>query len=107
MPVRIQRRRTAGWRLPPNCKCCTRPGVFGNPFETAHAFGWWLRSEVILVKRLRDEWLPFNKVNEAKLESKRNQIFLRLPELRGYDLACWCGLDDECHVDVLLELANK
>lgn len=32
--------------------------------------------------------------------------------LRGFDLACWCGLIDQygnyvpCHVDVLLELAN-
>ncbi len=34
-------------------------------------------------------------------------------ELRGYDLACWCPLEDElgapwpCHADVLLELANE
>ena len=29
-----------------------------------------------------------------------------LAELRGKDLACWCGLDQPCHADVLLELAN-
>ena len=27
-------------------------------------------------------------------------------ELRGHDLACWCPLDQPCHADVLLELAN-
>ena len=27
-------------------------------------------------------------------------------ELRGKDLACWCELDQACHADVLLELAN-
>lgn len=27
-------------------------------------------------------------------------------ELRGKDLACWCPLDQPCHADVLLELAN-
>lgn len=27
-------------------------------------------------------------------------------ELRGRDLACWCPLDQPCHADVLLELAN-
>jgi len=27
-------------------------------------------------------------------------------ELRGHDLACWCPLDQPCHGDVLLELAN-
>lgn len=27
-------------------------------------------------------------------------------ELAGKDLACWCPLDEPCHADVLLELAN-
>ena len=26
--------------------------------------------------------------------------------LRGRDLACWCPLDQPCHADVLLSLAN-
>jgi hypothetical protein len=30
-----------------------------------------------------------------------------LSELRGKDLACWCPLDQPCHADVLLELANR
>lgn len=29
-----------------------------------------------------------------------------LQDLRGKDLACWCPLDQPCHADVLLELAN-
>lgn len=28
-------------------------------------------------------------------------------ELRGKDLVCWCPLDQPCHADVLLELANR
>ncbi len=27
--------------------------------------------------------------------------------LGGHDLACWCRLDQPCHADVLLELANQ
>lgn len=27
-------------------------------------------------------------------------------ELRGKDLACWCGPEKVCHVDVLIEIAN-
>ena len=27
--------------------------------------------------------------------------------LAGHDLACWCPLDQPCHADVLLELANS
>ena len=26
--------------------------------------------------------------------------------LRGRDLACWCPLDEPCHADVLLAVAN-
>jgi len=26
--------------------------------------------------------------------------------LRGHDLACWCPLDQPCHADRLLEVAN-
>lgn len=32
--------------------------------------------------------------------------YAALPSLRGKDLACWCPLDQPCHADVLLELAN-
>jgi hypothetical protein len=28
-------------------------------------------------------------------------------ELAGRDLCCWCPLDDPCHADVLLEVANR
>jgi hypothetical protein len=31
----------------------------------------------------------------------------RLPELAGKNLACWCPLDQPCHADVLLDLANR
>lgn len=27
-------------------------------------------------------------------------------DLRGKNLACWCPLDQPCHADVLIELAN-
>lgn len=28
-------------------------------------------------------------------------------KLAGKDLACWCRLDQPCHADVLIELANE
>jgi hypothetical protein len=40
---------------------------------------------------------------------QRPQDKLRLSAtilLRGKDLACWCRLDQACHADVLLKLAN-
>jgi hypothetical protein len=27
--------------------------------------------------------------------------------LAGHDLACWCPLDEPCHADVLLRIANR
>jgi len=39
-------------------------------------------------------------------ELARAEILSGLPQLRGKNLACFCG-EGPCHVDVLLELANK
>lgn len=36
----------------------------------------------------------------------RREIRVRLHELAGRDLVCWCAPDQPCHADVLLELAN-
>jgi len=38
---------------------------------------------------------------------RRRRLLESLPELRGRDLGCYCRLDQECHADVLLELANR
>lgn len=35
-----------------------------------------------------------------------NFTLAEVESLRGLDLACWCSLDQPCHADVLLELAN-
>jgi hypothetical protein len=40
------------------------------------------------------------------LRSHATTILARLLDLRGKNLACWCRLDQPCHADVLLELAN-
>lgn len=43
---------------------------------------------------------------DAHPDSYIGRIIRDLPELRGKDLACWCRLDQPCHADVLLKLAN-
>ena len=113
MPKRIQRKRTKGWRMPENCRCVTRPGIFGNPFRVAGAreagyrgtdeqLGEWC---VDLFRRWLngEQGLLYGEVYDCK----RRAILKRLPELRGKDLACFCSLDAPCHADILLELANK
>lgn len=38
--------------------------------------------------------------------AQHDELLARLNELAGKDLACWCPLDQPCHADVLLEIAN-
>ncbi len=92
MPVRIQRKRSRGWRMPPNTIYVGRPGKWGNPFD----------------------WSTHGKANAAQLFREHigqpNSTLAFKPadieSLRGKNLSCWCALDEPCHADVLLEIAN-
>lgn len=110
MPKRFQRKRTLGYHLPPGVVCVTRPSDFGNPFkwQAAREAGYrgtddQLRAMSVQVFR---EWLTANTHYGHGREDLRQILLHRLPELRGKNLACWCRLDQPCHADVLLELAN-
>jgi len=90
-PKRIQRKRTKGWRMPPNTVYVGRPTKWGNPFPHADryinldAFALWLA----------------NTVAGQKLAIAARR------ELRGKNLACWCPLGQPCHADELLRIANE
>ena len=94
-PVRIQRQRTRGWRMPPSAVYVGRPTKWGNPYIVGDLDG---RSRMTLEDVLR----RYRHLIEA---SGRWGSVLR--ELRGKNLACWCPLDRECHADILLEIANR
>jgi hypothetical protein len=36
-PIRIQRKRSAGWKMPPNTISVCRPGKWGNPFTAENS----------------------------------------------------------------------
>ena len=105
MPKRIQRKRTKGWRMPKGALYVGRPTKWGNPFKAedlncqkkevpvvaAHAYGLWLRG------------MGYHNFLIAEREILLNDLH----ELRGKDLACWCTIDQPCHADTLLELANQ
>lgn len=105
MPVRIQRRRTKGWRMPEGAVYVGRPTKWGNPFclvDIIDAFcGDEGEARADLVRAYR-RWL-YEEEAYLKLASATDAR----NELRGKDLACWCRLDQPCHVDVLLEVANS
>jgi hypothetical protein len=91
---RIQRRRTKGWRLPKNTVYVGRPTRWGNPFPITPECD---RETAIASYRA---WL----LDPARTEGPTIAEIQR--DLRGRDLACWCRLDEPCHADILLEIAN-
>lgn len=112
-PVRIQLRRTKGWRMPPGAVKVDRSTRWGNP--------WRVRAPAVLSGRWRVEGpglgahpasgLCGNQEGAALLAVRlfRGHVesgALLIGELRGRDLACWCKPGAPCHADVLLELAN-
>lgn len=102
MPKRIQRKRTKGWKLPPNTVCVTRPGRWGNPFYpgSRHMDSATPTREEC-VERFRRHLAFMAQALPVKLAGL-------LEPLRGKDLACWCAVDNQpCHADVWLALANS
>lgn len=110
-PKRIQRKRTKGWRMPPGTIYCGRPSRWSNRFvvspnhpDLAHYAdytknvdlwnGWPVKDAETAVKAFREM-----QCTEAFVRTARSA-------LRGKDLACWCGADEPCHVDVLIDVAN-
>lgn len=108
-PIRVQLRRTAGWRMPENTVKVDRSTKWGNPYRAGihcdhqHAVDCH-RYLVTLGRRARTAPFP-DAVGSEEFTAAlvRNHI----DELRGKNLACWCPLDQPCHADVLLELANR
>jgi hypothetical protein len=120
-PQRIQRRRTKGWRMPEGAVYVGRGrgdyGRWGNPYRvvSARSGGWkvvgngevslsadldrpWSKRDAVewAVGKFRDHLLP------GSIRARDAEI-----QLGGRDLVCWCPLDQPCHADVLLELANR
>lgn len=110
MPKRIQRKRTKGWKMPPNTVYVGRPSMFQNPYKL-HDF------------TSRDA--PIAMFRKMALLPEGGFIYRErvIQHLRGKNLACWCQLCekhkdgkpldeicpdcDPCHVDLLGEIANS
>lgn len=110
--IRVQLSRAKGWKMPENTRSVARPGPFGNPFTVKDAIeaGYVGTDDALrdMCARSFRLWLGGRKDfwNAPEADARRAAILARLPELRGKNLACWCPLDQPCHADVLLELAN-
>lgn len=116
-PVRVQLSRKKGWRMPENTVSVARPGRWGNPWPLSLG-----RDRCIDL--FRDSCGGF--FSPGKLDDLTDAAFQAVYEannafrsrhgyspaiaaryeLAGKNLACWCPLDQPCHADVLLEIAN-
>lgn len=101
MVKRIQLSRTKGWRMPPNTVKVDRSTRWGNPWAVGNVGPWGrTAADASSAVGLFRDMLSDPQLREGT----------RYPQdvspLRGKNLACWCALDQPCHADVLLELAN-
>lgn len=91
--------------MPENTVMVARPSRFGNPCRVGMFRGYTAEDAVSDYRR----WIA------RDLQLRSFEIAFGPPPtleciraaLRGRDLACWCRLDQPCHADVLLELANQ
>lgn len=130
-PKRIQRKRTKGWKMPDNTIYVGRPSRWGNPFAVGEYFvnrgpwadcpyraaaparerdavtGWGRPyREIVTPVANRAHAVDLFRAHIAYEDIDWDPAMIRA-ELAGKDLACWCPLDQPCHADVLLEIANK
>ncbi|QPC43988.1 DUF4326 domain-containing protein [Kaustia mangrovi] len=104
-PRRIQRKRTKGWRMPPGAVYVGRPTKWGNPFTVEAAREAGYRDGHAMAVHAYREWLRGNPLYPGH-EHLRDHILTHVHDLAGKDLVCWCPLDEPCHADILMELAN-
>jgi hypothetical protein len=122
-PVRVQRKRTKGWRMPENTVYVGRGSIWGNPFKVGETIKQGLSrvntGNIAFHEALNDLGCigELNAsgavaayrvyIEYAGIEETSDGEFHEPCELRRRNLACWCPLDKPCHADVLLDIANR
>jgi hypothetical protein len=118
-PKRIQLSRKKGWRKPEGAVVVSRPSVYGNPWrmQDVDHFNNPQPTTRAERERRRRAWAVAQYARELRERGftgddvTMGEQFVTIAQirerLRGKDLACWCPLDQPCHADVLLEIANQ
>ena len=120
-PIRLQLSRRRGYSLQAATIAAnglpavnvSRPSIWGNPFTVAKLIEAGYACDDATARRHAvtcfQGWLAGSDKYWMgdTADARREQFRAKMHTLRGNNLACWCGLDQPCHADVLLELANK
>lgn len=104
-PVRIQLRRSKGWKMPANTVKVDRSTPWGNPFAVGR-HGNQAKC-VDLYEKLMTGFVAISLDNAHFQHVARMHVEQHRDELRGKNLACWCRIGTPCHADVLLRIANQ
>ena len=117
MCVRIQRKRTAGWKTPANTKYVGRPTKWGNPFTIKCVNGkYTINSEKENLWTIMGEYCKEGYDTKAEALSDilycyevyvRNYLLKYLDELYDKNLSCFCNLELPCHVDIIFKLIKE
>lgn len=102
---RIRLSRVKGWRKPEGAIVVARPTRWGNPWKVGDTIGPEYMAGITLTVT-RELAVALHRayvLQEWGADGIRDEI---IPILGGHDLCCWCPLDQPCHCDTLLELAN-
>lgn len=134
--IRIQRKCTKGWKMPPNTLYVGRGSKWENPFRVVqyHDKKWAIKtdgSERYTTILINNTHATYNTKEDATKDAIKcyalsltpythdngdNLIdfYLSIAQvehisyyLKGKNLACWCGINEMCHADILLDIANK
>lgn len=119
-PARVQRRRVKGWKAPAGAVYVGRGSKWGNPFSITpvdrhgcYPWGYRVNGDPSVASAGHIYSTEALAAERAAHLYRREIVHLvrignrDLSVLAGKDLMCWCPLDQPCHADVLLELANK
>lgn len=90
MPERLQHSRRRGYRKPEGAVIVARPSQWGNPFKVVDG------DRARAVRLFELSAVGFGVFHPDRIRE----------QLAGKDLACWCPLDQPCHANVLLAIAN-
>lgn len=97
---RIQRKRTRGWKMPPNTVYVGRPTKWGNPYKVGALIGPFSDGPRI-THQIAVEWYRDWLIEQVVYKR------LNLDEIQGKDLACFCQEGEPCHADVLIEFCRQ
>ncbi len=125
IPLRIQRKRVAGWTMPANTISVTRPGLWSNPFTVEEARQYFEDSGTAGDPQATAvEWYRIWVTGQTS-QGRRFPPTLTMIRamLAGKNLSCWCKLCPKhssgkplnetctdcapCHVDPLGIIANN